>query len=148
MYHSHQYNLQQWHHVPRDVLSTFFQLVLLLIMAVLWKSSLNNNVKKICFFFIYNWSATGLSSACLTRLPSSDTAYCGWMSVGYLANTALNIHYNNGSKVDAGGQDATCSVYNDKGRRNGAAINTHKSRGTKRTGHWLKIQHNRNQQQV
>lgn len=73
----------------------------------------------------------------------SSTAHCGWMSVGYLANAALNIHYNNGGEVEAGGQDATGCVSNHPGYRNVAAIYTHTqmSAHIKRTGHWLKNQH-------
>ncbi len=77
----------------------------------------------------------------LILLPSGSTAHCGWMSVGYLANTALNIHYNNGGEVEAGGQDATGCVSNHPGYRNVAVIYTHKCQHTQRTGHWLKIQH-------
>lgn len=74
---------------------------------------------------IYNASITSFSNAHLTLLPCSNTAHCGWMNFAYLANTALNIHYNNGGEVEAGGQDATGCISNHIGYRKVAAMNTH-----------------------
>lgn len=66
----------------------------------------------------------------LTLLPCGDAARSGRMNTAYLANTALNIHYNNGGEVDAGGQDATGCISNHTGYRNVAAINTHSDNRT------------------
>lgn len=74
-------------------------------------------------------------------LPSSNTAHGDWISVGYIANTALNIHYNNGGEVEAGGQDTTGWVSNRTGYRKAAAINTHKYQDRQKIGNWLNIQH-------
>lgn len=70
--------------------------------------------------------------------------YGSWMCVGNLANTALNIHYNNGGEVEAGGQDATGCI-STRTQECCCHKHTHKclhaQRERERTGHWLKIQH-------
>lgn len=72
-----------------------------------------------------NFRYTEQCESCqLTLLPGSDTSRSSWMSVGYLACSALNIHYNNGSEVEAGGHDATDCVSKHTGCRNVDATNT------------------------
>lgn len=51
-------------------------------------------------------------------------------SGGYLANTALNIHYYNGGEVEAGGHDTTGCASNRTSYRNDAAKTTQMSAHT------------------